>query len=189
MLTGERAALRRDMLKKRDAMCESIRIAQSRDIERQLLSSGIWRRANSVFVYYSIGSEVATHGIIDACLKCGKSVYLPKCKKDGEMHAISISGIDELKPGRYGIPEPQCGMEPMHVPDLCIAPGLAFDECGGRIGYGCGYYDRYIARWHPITAALAYSWQVLESVPMGAHDAPMNYIITPAGLIACDERA
>ena len=189
MLTDERAALRRDMLKKRDTADENTRMAQSRDIERLLYSSGIFQRANSIFVYYSIGSEVTTHGIIDYALQCGKSVYLPKCKKGGEMRAISISSKSELKPGKYGIPDPQCGQELTHVPDLCITPGLAFDARGGRIGYGGGYYDRFIALWHPITVALAYSWQVLESVPMGTHDAPMNYIITPAGLIACDERA
>ena len=156
---------------------------------RSAKRSGIWLNAQSVFIYYSIGSEVATQRIIDAALKCGKAVYLPRCSKKGEMHAIRIASLDDLKPGMYLIPEPVGTDELQGAPDLTIAPGLAFDRRGGRMGYGGGYYDRFLANANTTAAALAYTCQVIERVPTGAHDAPVNYIITPAGIIACDERA
>ena len=173
---------------KRDSLSKAEREAESLAIERILTSSDIWLNAQSVFIYYSIDSEVATHGIIDAALKCGKAVYLPRCAEQGEMHAIRIMSLDDLRPGKYFIPEPVGTDELMGAPDLTIVPGLAFDSYGGRMGYGGGYYDRFLANVNT-TAALAYTCQVIERVPTGAHDAPVNYIITPAGIIACDERA
>ncbi len=187
MLT--RVDFRRKMRYKRDSLSEAEREAESLAIERILTSSDIWLNAQSVFIYYSIDSEVATHGIIDAALKSGKAVYLPRCAEQGEMHAIRIMSLDDLKPGKYFIPEPVGTDELMGAPDLTIVPGLAFDSYGGRMGYGGGYYDRFLANVNTTAAALAYTRQVIERVPTGAHDAPVNYIITPAGIIACDERA
>lgn len=187
MLT--RVDFRRKMRYKRDSLSEAEREAESLAIERILTSSDIWLNAQSVFIYYSIDSEVATHGIIDAALKCGKAVYLPRCAEQGKMHAIRIMSLDDLRPGKYFIPEPVGTDELMGAPDLTIVPGLAFDSYGGRMGYGGGYYDRFLANVNTAAAALAYTCQVIERVPTGAHDAPVNYIITPAGIIACDERA
>ena len=187
MLT--RVEFRRKMRFKRDSIGEAEREAASLAIERILTSSDIWLNAQSVFIYYSIGSEVATQRIIDAALKCGKAVYLPRCSKNGEMHAIRIASLDDLRPGMYSIPEPIGTDELQGAPDLTIVPGLAFDSYGGRMGYGGGYYDRFLANANTTAAALAYTCQVIERVPTGAHDAPVNYIITPAGIIACDERA
>ena len=81
-----------------------------------------------MFIYYSIDSEVATHGIIDAALKCGKAVYLPRCAEQGKMHAIRIMSLDDLRPGKYFIPEPVGTDELMGAPDLTIVPGLAFEQ-------------------------------------------------------------
>ena len=187
MLT--RVDFRRKMRYKRDSLSEAEREAESLAIEHILTSSDIWLNAQSVFIYYSIDSEVATHGIIDAALKCGKAVYLPRCAEQGKMHAIRIMSLDDLRPGKYFIPEPVGTDELMGAPDLTIVPGLAFDSYGGRMGYGGGYYDRFLANVNTTAAALAYTCQVIERVPTGAHDAPVNYIITPAGIIACDERA
>ena len=81
MLT--RVDFRRKMRYKRDSLSEAEREAESLAIERILTSSDIWLNAQSVFIYYSIDSEVATHGIIDAALICGKAVYLPRCAEQG----------------------------------------------------------------------------------------------------------
>lgn len=149
----------------------------------------MWRKAQSVFVYCAIGSELPTRGVILAALAQGKAVFLPKCGARGAMRALRIFSVDELKAGRFGIPEPTGDMELNGTPDLCIVPGLAFDAHGGRLGYGGGYYDRFLSRADTTAVALAYAAQVVGHVPVCAHDVPVDYIITPAGLIACDERA
>lgn len=173
----------------RDSIGEAERGAASRTIEHILTGDDIWRRAQSVFIYYSIGSEVATHGMIESALKDGKAVYLPRCAAQGEMHAIRIYSLSDMRRGMYSIPEPIGTDELQGAPDLSIVPGLAFDRQGGRIGYGGGYYDRFLSNVNTTAAALAYADQVIERVPVEAHDTAVNYIITPAGIIACDERA
>lgn len=187
--TDARAKLRADMRALRDAMDAGERECASNDICRALLASGMWRRAGSVFVYFAVGSEVDTLPIIRAALSEGKELYLPRCVKRGDMRAILTPSLDGMRPGRYGIPEPAGEHELDSSPDLCIAPGLAFDLAGGRLGYGGGYYDRYLAKHHPHTAALAYECQMIARVPVQAHDVRMDNIITPAGIAACDERA
>lgn len=184
-----RAKLRADMRAMRDALDAGERERASKDICRALLASDMWKRAGSVFVYFAVGSEVDTLPLIKAALSDGKALYLPRCVKRGDMRAIRTLSLDELRPGRYGIPEPAGEHELDASPDLCIAPGLAFDIAGGRLGYGGGYYDRYLAKYRPHTAALAYQCQMIASVPVQAHDMRMDNIITPAGIAACDERA
>jgi len=185
---AERRGLRREMTALRDGLSDDYRRAQSNAIERIVLTSRLWQDADSVFMYCSVGSEVSTRGLMRHALAQGRALYLPRCEGRGVMHAVRVRSLDALQPGRYGIPEPT-GCELMELrPDLCLAPGLAFDRCGGRIGYGGGYYDRFLGNWKPVTAALAYPCQLIGRVPVQAHDMPVDHIITSAGIMPCDER-
>lgn len=189
-LKRDRDELRRAMRARRDALDEDYRRLAAREAARHLLASDMWRRASSVCAYCAVDSELDARLIIEAALHAGKALYLPRCARRGEMRMIRTRALSELRPGRFGIPEPAGGEELPGAPDLCLAPGLAFDRAGGRLGYGGGYYDRFLAGARPqFVAALAYPCQVIARVPAMAHDAPVDYIITPAGIISCDERA
>lgn len=184
-----RAELRREMRARRDALDAQYRAAAARDVAGHVLESGLWRSAGRVFAYCATGSELGTRALLEAALGEGKALYLPRCVRRGEMRLIRVHALGELRPGRFGIPEPVGDEELLGTPDLCLAPGLAFDRAGGRLGYGGGYYDRFLAGARPAVAALAYPCQVIERVPVLEHDAPVDYIITPAGIVSCDERA
>lgn len=188
-MTGERARLRRDMAARRDALDEGYRLSASDEMTRLLLASDMWRGAGSVFAYCSVGSEASTRALLRAALDEGKALYLPRCQSGGRMRAVRVRGLSELTPGRFGIPEPMGGEELKGEADLNIVPGLAFDRRGGRLGYGGGYYDRFLSGHRCPAAALAYPCQVIGRVPLEAHDVPVDYIITPAGILTCDERA
>ena len=189
MLTDDRARLRRDMAARRDALDAELRRSASAEIARHLMASGIWRDARSVFAYFAVGSEVQTMALMEAALREGKALYLPRCQSGGRMQAVRVCSLDALIPGRFGIPEPPEGEALEGAPGLCVTPGLAFDAGGGRIGYGGGYYDRFLSADRCTAAALAYECQVIRRVPTEAHDVPMDYIITPEGILTCDERA
>lgn len=184
-----RAELRRDMRARRDALDADYRREAAQAVTRNVLSCDMWRAARSVFAYCATGSELDTRALIEAALRQGKALYLPRCVRRGEMRLLRVRALSELRPGRFGIPEPAGDEELLGTPDLCLAPGLAFDRAGGRLGYGGGYYDRFLAGARPTVAALAYPCQVIARVPVLAHDAPVDYIITPAGIVPCDERA
>ncbi|MEZ4271321.1 MAG: 5-formyltetrahydrofolate cyclo-ligase [Myxococcota bacterium] len=93
----------------------------------------------------------------------------------------------ELSPGYRSIPEPQG--RPCALPEIeaIVVPGLAFDKKGGRIGYGAGYYDRTLSVYPGVTIGLAYDFQVVSTLPQASHDAPMDWIITPAGALEIAE--
>jgi len=151
-------------------------------IYKKLISSQYYNNCNIVFVYVSFGKEVDTLKIISKLLEDNKVVCVPKVinKKDG-MKAIRINSLDELKVGYYNILEPT-GIEevdPENI-ELCLIPGLAFDNKGGRIGYGGGFYDRFLCRVSSKTKliALAYKFQILEDIPMDDYDIRIQGIIT-----------
>ena len=107
------------------------------------------------------------------------------------MSARRVTALSQLVPGAYGLPEPgrDCPEIAPEAIDVVLVPGTAFDAGGGRMGYGGGYYDRFLSANRCTAAALAYECQVIRRVPTEAHDVPMDYIITPAGILTCDERA
>lgn len=155
--------------------------------------------ADSVMVYVPFRSELDTRPLIERCWKAGRRVVLPRVHaSSGEMTLHAVESWSELEPGTYGIPEPAeslSAVEKGSEPPVVFVPGLAFDARGGRLGYGRGYYDRLRARlygasasgaeWKSVWVGLAYGAQVLNEVPMEAHDAFMDMLITEKGILHC----
>lgn len=138
------------------------------------------RRAFCIYCYVSFHHEAGTSRIIEALLELGKLVAVPKVFEK-ELEFFAISGRQDLEEGTMGILEPKASC--LRVRDLLapvLVPGLAFDLSGARIGYGGGYYDRFFEREpeHP-RLALAYEFQIFDSLPSKPHDKTMNQIITP----------
>jgi 5-formyltetrahydrofolate cyclo-ligase len=139
-----------------------------------------------IFAYVSKELEVDTIFIIKTALADKKTVAVPRCsyssdKKDIEMEFYGISSFSELRPGAFGILEP-IAEQSLRIRDfsegVCIVPGLAVDLKGFRLGYGKGYYDRFLANFKGCTAGLCYSNCVADALPKEDFDLPIDLLIT-----------
>ncbi len=135
--------------------------------------------AKTVFCYVSAGNEVGTHTLIKQMLELGKEVLVPLCTdKCGSMVSVKISSLDDLIEGMYGIYEPIS-----HTPfdktkiDVSIVPGIVFDKEGYRIGYGKGYYDRFLADISPFKIGLTHSELFFGSLPHDENDIQIDIVI------------
>lgn len=135
--------------------------------------------------YASFKGEVDTFSLMQRAMELHKRVALPLVwKEEKRIMAVVVRSLQELKPGAYGIPEPvdhgDNRLDPSEL-DLVVVPGLAFDRDHNRLGRGAGYYDRFLSQVPAATPtiALAYDFQVLESLPgIEAHDRPVTYLLT-----------
>lgn len=133
----------------------------------------------SFFVYYSMGSEVDTRALIAELLQNGKKVCLPRIEK-GSMLAAPYTG-GEMRAGAYGIPAPESGGD--CDCDIILAPLLAADKKGNRLGFGGGFYDRYFASHpHALRVGLCYAGQVVQELPAAEHDVRLHAIVTERGI-------
>lgn len=178
-----KAELRAQLRARRDALRPDERSAADAAIRARLLELPEWHAARVLFVYVSFGSEVDTRGVITTALASGQQVLVPRVvRARGAMEACPIASLDQLAPGVWGIlePLPEIAAAPPAQIDLVVAPGLAFDPSGARLGYGAGYYDRYLCRVRPdcVRAALAYEAQILPAVPYTPTDEPMEIVLT-----------
>lgn len=149
----------------------------------RLLQNGNYKNADVIFTYISFEGEVDTIKFIERALSDGKTICVPRVisKKEG-MEAYKICSINDVEKGCYGILEPkkQCQLINPEDINLIIMPGVAFDKTNGRIGYGGGFYDRYLRKVSPKTKkiALAYSFQIFDSIPVDEFDEKVDFIIT-----------
>lgn len=152
-------------------------------IYNKVINSEEYFNSKVIFIFVSFGSEIDTHKIITKALEDNKIVCVPKVisKKEG-MKAVAISSFQELERSKYGILEPReiCNeIKPSSI-DLVLVPGLLFDTVGGRIGYGAGYYDRFLKQLKRESKkiGIGYKLQLIDKVPMEEHDVFLDYIIT-----------
>lgn len=173
-----------------DKLSESEVEEKTKKIEGRLFEFANFLEANIVLLYVNSMSEVKSDKIIKRCLKYNKIVILPAF--DITTYEITLLKIDndeeDLVIGPRGILEPdpsRCNVVPIECIDIAIIPGVAFDEKGGRIGSGDGYYDRLIPQL-PITTrkvALAFECQIIPQVQMESHDKHVDIIITEKRII------
>jgi 5-formyltetrahydrofolate cyclo-ligase len=161
-----------------------------RAIENRLFNFANFLESKIALLYISGNLEVRTDSIIQTTYNYNKVVVLPAFDPDGfEMTLMKVDAFEqELIPGPRGILEPdaeKCKIVPMDRIDIAIIPGLAFDEKGGRIGSGTGYYDRLIPRLAITTrkVALTFEEQIVPQVPMESHDKHVDIIITDKRII------
>ena len=181
--------IRKEVLKKRDAISHDIKTLKDERIKKRLLNLPEFIDAKTVFFYASFRSEVETLGMIKESIEMGKKVVLPKVDKKGHRLVLyEIRDINELSPGYMGIPEPSLPddrLVSLDNIDLVIIPGAAFDCSGNRIGYGAGYYDILLSERKkkiPVIAP-AYEEQLVDSIPSEAHDVKVDIIITDKQVI------
>ena len=191
-LFQQKTTIRKEILEKRNSQDPKIRIAQSRSIMRTLLSRKEFQEADKILIYLSKDGEVGTDNLLGRAFELGKRVYVPVVDRESdELHISELPGPDtSFRLGAFGVREPEEEdlnfVSPDQI-DLVIAPGLAFDRRGGRIGYGKGYYDRLLNRLGSQVPriALAFDFQVLDTVPQDENDIQVDAIITEKSTMNC----
>lgn len=169
---------------------------KSRAIARAVLSSPQYLRAGKMMAYSALPGEADSSEIIAAALGSGKTVCLPKVHRPPKypskgLWACRINGYpDGLAPGAFGVLEVPDGKEQRISADeldLVIIPGLAFDAAGFRLGYGAGYYDRFLSDpgFRAVTIGVCFAVQVTEALPKAPHDQRVEFVATEEGLRAC----
>ena len=173
--------LRKEMRVLRDGLTD--RDAKSARICRNLQEMPEYAEAKCVMMYSPVRSEVDVKPLIKRALADGKRVVLPSCRLNGEMDAVEYTGGETMRIGAFGSKEPVGeAVDPGQI-DLIVCPTLACDARGGRIGYGKGYYDRYLEKVHAFLAAVCYTECIVDCVPMDEYDKTMMAVITQAGVM------
>lgn len=182
METGKKE-LRRQFKEARDRMYSGQAAALSEMICGHVISSPAFVRAERVFAYYPLGNEVDVRDIVREAWRQGKQVAFPKVFGN-EMSFFEIGDFQKLHPGTFGVMEPEETCPADWSTGLMLVPGVAFDRGGNRMGFGKGYYDRYLAR-HPgcICLGMAYELQVADRIPTEETDVPLHCLVTEKGIL------
>ena len=180
-------AVIRDKYKKIRSLCEN-KSEKSQIVAEKILSSMSYRYCSDILLYCSKGDEVDTNIIFQKAIEDGKNVYFPKTFNNGIMKFYKVSSPEQLQNANFGLLEPD-GLSQEYTsslsPALCIVPGICFDRCGHRIGYGKSYYDRFLSSFNGITAGITYSDCFLsENIPIEKrYDRPVDIIFNESEVI------
>ena len=189
----EKAELRSQLLSARSRLSAEQRALAGRGIRDALLSRAELQMAGTVAVYYSVGTEPDTRGLVYGLWKRGTYVLLPVLREDGDLDWASYEGPDSLVPGPRGLLEPgeaRRGVTAVSRADAVLVPALAVDRAGNRLGRGGGSFDRALARVGPLipVIALVYDDELVDRLPVQAHDAPVRAVARPGhGITALPE--
>ena len=169
------------MKKRRSELSPGEVRSRSEYIIARLTGQEDYRRAGSLAIYVSVRNEVDTHTLIEFSLKSGKRVAVPVAEPNHMLVHREIRSLVELKPSGFGLLEPsdEAGaVVPPDTFDIVLVPGLAFDRAGNRIGFGAGYYDRFLSMTTASKVGLAYDFQLFDRLPTGPRDISMDLVIT-----------
>ena len=178
--------LRKQYLALRMSKSSSYLLESSKKIIDKLCASKEFLRAETIMVYVSFRNEVDTLPLIKMLLSQKKRVCVPLCNSsDCSMTAREITEFSDLSKGSYGILEPKetSPIVSKNDIDFLIVPGCAFSQDGHRIGYGKGYYDRFLKETDAYTCGLCYDFCLLKTLPTEKTDVPLNMIITQNNII------
>ena len=178
----EKAALRKHLLEQRDSISFDLMQIHSNKIFSKLIKTKIISEAQSIGCYSSIGSEVQTQEIINHFLSENKTVSLPKVSQDS-MSFRKIEDLSKLEKGEYDISEPKDNAPIEQGHDVILVPCVGLDNDGNRIGYGVGFYDKYLEGRDVTKIALAYSKQIVKTIPTSNDDVKMDWIVTEKDII------
>ena len=182
----EKSLLRKEVLHKRNSMSHFEISMKSKLIQQKLIESPVFNQSKSIGLYLAIGSEVQTRGIINYALDLGKTVSLPRIiSNDLRFYVVDQTDFEKnsFDVNRFGIKEPEIDNKPADFIDLLIIPGIVFDLYGFRIGYGYGYYDKYLT-YNKLSKSigLAYDFQFIKKpIPILPHDRKIDVLITESG--------
>ncbi len=158
----------------------------SEAIAGKVLSSPLFLRSESVFVYMSMKNEPQTQSLIDAALKAGKRVFVPKCVDENRMKAVRIRADSEFFKGSYGIREPKQTDECAGADEieLAIVPCVSASRDCRRLGHGAGYYDLFLSQCNAFKMCLCFEKLLSDEIETDEHDVYMDLVVTEKGIYA-----
>jgi 5-formyltetrahydrofolate cyclo-ligase len=181
-LKKEKSEFRRAMLARRAAMTPDAHARANQRMLQDVTALPEYHGAQTVFLFISVADEPDTSALIEDAWRCGKQVCVPRCISLGVMQACVIRSRDDLQNGRYDIPEPKDD-RPLVSPDeidLTIVPCVCCDRDGYRLGYGGGFYDRWLEERTAPVVALCFGEMVVPAVPREPHDQKVDVLISDA---------
>lgn len=188
MIRKQKDDIRTEYAAKRAAMDRAEKERRDAAICRAALSLVSFRHAEYVLLYAAMENEIDITPIAKEALARGKKIAFPRCDKESHtMRYHMVSSLSELAPDAYSILEPPADA-PVYDPDtavgsaVCFVPGLVYDRAGYRLGYGKGFYDRYLSAFSGCTLGVVYSDYILPSVPRGRYDVSVNILLTEKGV-------
>ncbi len=185
----KKIGIRNEMVRKIEGFSESERQAKTEQIEERLFEFANFIESRIPLLYLNLPTEVPTENIIRRSLMQNKIVILPVFEKNKTVSLMKVDNFDrDLKAGPRGVlqPDPEkCKLVPLDRVDIAVVPGFAFDEKGGRIGSGNGYYDWLIPELSATTrkVALAFEDQIIPQIPMESHDKFVDIIVSDQRII------
>ena len=176
-------------MERRNGMQQDERKAFDDKICERFMALVTYRYADALLMYSPLGHEINVNRIALHALATGKTVAFPRCDTTGStMQYHIVESLNQLERGAYGISEP-----PEHLPvfdvkstekAVCLIPALVYDKCGYRLGYGKGYYDRYLAEFNGAKVGLVYNDFIVPNVPRGRYDLAVDVLVTEKGVKA-----
>lgn len=151
-------------------------------LQKAFLESDEYKNCSTLFAFVSSPIEVDTSKILEKCLADGKRLALPRCRNNhGDMDFYVVPSLDVLEKGAFSIMEPNpeiCKKLEDFSQGICLVPGLCFDMQGFRLGFGKGYYDRFLQNFSGTSIGLCYSKCIEHDLPFGIFDKPVDVVIT-----------
>lgn len=176
-VTISKAALRKEMQRKREDTSETERKEKSAKIMGILFALDEYKTANTIAFYLSKGSEVETSEMIAEAIEQGKEILVPITSE--EIEFVKFTSFDELAPAKFDVPEPKTKIRSAQELDVVIVPGLAFDLDLHRLGYGKGYYDRALNKLpNAVRIGICFDFQIVEKIPRHGHDERLHLTIS-----------
>jgi len=173
----EKKELRKLIIKERDAMPETLKASKSSEVCRKILASERYRISDVVYGFIPYRGEIDILPILEDAARAGKKVAVPRIKGD-DMYFYYIESMDDLEEGFKGIMEP-CGYTTLAEAEnpLIIAPGVGFTRQGARMGYGKGFYDKYLSNHAAYTMGVCFAEQLREDIPTDERDIMLDEVI------------
>ena len=173
----KKKALRDLLLERRDNTSHDLLKIASKKIQKKLDKIFAFKNAKKIGVYYPIGSEIFTQDIIQELLSKGKEVFLPKVMGES-MEFRKIIDFSSLEPGNFDIMEPKEECPVDNNLDVILVPTVGISQIGVRLGYGYGFYDRFLAKNKTVAISMTLEKQIIKNIPKSEHDIIMDWIVT-----------
>ena len=178
----QKAALRKHLLEKRDATSAELREISSDKICKNLKQIDLFNNSENIASYFPIGSEVNTNHIMLDILEQGKNLLLPKVVGDN-LEFYTVPNLKALEKGSFDIMEPKDVCKRAEKIDCVLVPTVGISKSGSRLGYGNGYYDKFLSTTNAAKISLTYSKQIVKSIPNSPHDIKIDWIVTENEII------
>lgn len=195
-LSAAKQAMRRRMLALRRCLRPEDALRAARLAQERLLETPCWRKSRDVALYVAFRDELATTLLLASAWESGRAVWLPRVRREepGRMDFVRCPGPDRLRPGAFGLLEPDQALpglgpdDAAFAPDVMVLPGVAFDRRGARLGYGGGYYDRFLAgsATAAVTVGLCFDVQLVDALEAAPWDCGVRAVCTDRELLWTD---